>query len=32
VHAFTNFFPLGGGSAIATSDMVSALKAHLSRC
>ena len=32
VHAFTNFFPLGGGSATATADMVSALKAHLSRC
>lgn len=32
VHAFTNFFALGGGSAIATADMVSALKAHLSRC
>jgi acetyl esterase len=32
IHAFTNFFPLGGGSAIATADMVSALKAHLSRC
>ena len=32
VHAFTNFFALGGGSATATADMVSALKAHLSRC
>lgn len=32
VHAFTSFFPLGGGSAIATADIVSALKAHLSRC
>jgi acetyl esterase len=32
VHAFTNFFPLGGGAATATADMVSALKAHLSRC
>jgi acetyl esterase len=32
VHAFANFFPLGGGSAVATADMVSALKAHLSRC
>ena len=31
VHAFANFFPLGGGSAVATADMVSALKAHLSR-
>lgn len=32
VHAFTNFSALGGGSAIATADMVSALKAHLCRC
>jgi acetyl esterase len=31
VHGFTNFFPLGGGSATATADMVSAVKAHLSR-
>jgi acetyl esterase len=32
VHGFANFFPLGGGSATATADFVSALKAHLSRC
>jgi len=31
IHGFTNFFPLGGGSATATADMVSAVKAHLSR-
>ena len=31
VHAFANFFPLGGDSATATADMVSALRAHLSR-
>jgi acetyl esterase len=31
VHAFANFFPLGGDSAVATADMVSALRAHLSR-
>jgi acetyl esterase len=31
IHGFANFFPLGGGSAIATADFVSALKAHLSR-
>jgi acetyl esterase len=31
VHGFATFFPLGGGSAIATADFVSALKAHLSR-
>lgn len=31
VHAFANFFPLGGASATATADMVSALRAHLSR-
>jgi len=31
IHGFANFFPLGGGSATATADMVSALKAHLSR-
>jgi len=31
VHGFANFFPLGGGSATATADFVSALKAHLSR-
>jgi acetyl esterase len=31
VHGFANFFPLGGGSATAITDMVSAVKAHLSR-
>ena len=31
VHAFANFFPLGGDSATATTEMVSALRAHLSR-
>ncbi|MDT5325104.1 MAG: hypothetical protein QOF25_2256 [Mycobacterium sp.] len=31
IHGFANFFPLGGGSATATADMVSAMKAHLSR-
>jgi acetyl esterase len=31
IHGFANFFPLGGGSATATADIVSALKAHLSR-
>ncbi|TFV60415.1 alpha/beta hydrolase [Mycobacterium sp. PS03-16] len=31
VHAFANFFPLGGGSATATAAMISALRAHLSR-
>ena len=31
VHAFANFFPLGGASATATTEMVSALRAHLSR-
>lgn len=31
VHAFANFFPLGGGSARATADMISALRAHLQR-
>ena len=30
-HAFINFFPLGGGSAVATAELVSALRAHLSR-
>ena len=30
-HAFANFFPLGGGSATATAELVSALRAHLSR-
>ncbi|MCK0175049.1 MULTISPECIES: alpha/beta hydrolase [Mycobacteriaceae] len=31
VHAFANFFPLGGGSAAATAGMISAIRAHLSR-
>jgi acetyl esterase len=30
-HGFANLFPLGGGSAAATSDLISALRAHLSR-
>lgn len=30
-HGFINLFPLGGGSAIATSQLISALRAHLSR-
>ncbi len=30
-HGFANFFPLGGDSANATSELVSALRAHLSR-
>jgi acetyl esterase len=31
VHGFASFFPLGGGSATATAEMISALRAHLSR-
>jgi acetyl esterase len=31
IHGFANFFPLGGGSASATAELVSALRAHLSR-
>jgi acetyl esterase len=31
VHGFANFFPLGGGSATATADAISALRAHLAR-
>lgn len=31
VHAFANFFPLGGASATATAEVVSAVRAHLSR-
>jgi acetyl esterase len=31
VHGFVNFFPLGGGSATATAEMISALRAHLAR-
>ena len=30
IHGFANFFPLGGGSATATTEMISALRAHLS--
>lgn len=30
-HLFANFFPLGGASATATAEVVSALRAHLSR-
>jgi acetyl esterase len=30
VHGFASFFPLGGGSATATTQMISALRAHLS--
>ncbi|AGB22625.1 esterase/lipase [Mycobacterium sp. JS623] len=31
VHGWANFFPLGGGSASATTEMISALRAHLAR-
>lgn len=31
VHGFANFFPLGGDSATAVADVVSAVRAHLSR-
>ena len=31
VHGFVNFFPLGGGSAAATADVISAMRAHLTR-
>jgi acetyl esterase len=31
IHGFVNFFTLGGTSATATSEIVSALRAHLSR-
>ena len=31
VHGFVNFFPLGGDSATATDEMISALKAALTR-
>jgi len=30
-HGFINLFPLGGGSATATTELISALRAHLSR-
>ena len=31
VHGFANFFPFGGGSAAATAETISAMRAHLSR-
>ncbi len=31
VHGFANFFPLGGASATATTDFISAVRAHLTR-
>ena len=31
IHGFANFFPLGGDSATATAESVSALRAHLTR-
>jgi acetyl esterase len=31
VHGFANFFPLGGGSAVATAETISGMRAHLSR-
>jgi acetyl esterase len=31
IHAFANFFPLGGDSAVATADFISAFRAHLTR-
>ena len=31
VHGFANFFPLGGGSATAMAETISALRAHLAR-
>ena len=31
VHGFVNFFPLGGDSATAVAEMISALRAHLAR-
>jgi hypothetical protein len=30
-HGIANVFPLGGGSAVATTELISALRAHLSR-
>jgi hypothetical protein len=30
-HGFASLFPLGGGSAQATAELISALRAHLSR-
>lgn len=31
IHGFANFFPLGGASATATGDLISAMRAHLTR-
>lgn len=31
-HGFANLFQLGGDSAVATTELISALRAHLSRC
>jgi hypothetical protein len=31
IHGFANFFPLGGDSATAIAELVSALRAHLTR-
>lgn len=31
VHGFANFFPLGGASTAATADVISAMRAHLTR-
>jgi acetyl esterase len=31
-HGFASLFPLRGGCAVATTELVSALRAHLSRC
>lgn len=31
VHGFVNFFPLGGASEAATADVISAMRAHLTR-
>ncbi|MGH3560420.1 MAG: alpha/beta hydrolase, partial [Mycobacterium sp.] len=30
-HLFIHFFPLGGDSAVAVTQLISALRAHLSR-
>ncbi len=31
IHGFANFFPLGGAAATATADVISAMRAHLTR-
>ncbi|MCH9734061.1 MAG: alpha/beta hydrolase [Actinomycetia bacterium] len=31
VHGFANFFPFGGASAFATAEVISAMRAHLTR-